>query len=143
MRIDPPLYIASTRIHCWKCHAEMPAITLVAPDIPDGFDEVYVLSNIAHLPSEVLNFIQRTFPHFKLRYSKTTQSRYFANTCPKCHMLSGDFHLHGEPGATFCPTTPAEAQRLWLKEIPLSCPVEIEASPGAGSGELIIEHARR
>jgi len=121
----------------------MPAITLVAPDIPDGFDEVYVLSNIAHLPSEVLNFIQRTFPHFKLRYSKTTQSRYFANTCPKCHMLSGDFHLHGEPGATFCPTTPAEAQRLWLKEIPLSCPVEIEASPGAGSGELIIEHARR
>jgi hypothetical protein len=143
MTINPPLYIVSTRIHCWKCSTQMPAISLVAPDIPEGFDEVYVLSDIENLPREVLAFIHRFFPHFVLRYSKTTRSKYFANTCPSCHMLSGDFHLHCEPGATFCPETPKDAKRLWLKEIPLSGPVDVEASPGAGAGELIIENARR
>ena len=46
MRVNPPLYVASTRIHCWKCGAEMPAMALVAPDAPDGFGDVCVLSNI-------------------------------------------------------------------------------------------------
>ena len=143
MRVNPPLYIASTRIHCWKCGAEMPAMTLVAPDVPDGFGDVCVLYNIRSLPAVVADFIHRHFPHFKLRYSKTTQSGYFANTCPKYQMLSGDFHLHGEPGATFCPETTEDARRLWLKEIPLPSSVEIDASPGVGCGELIIDHGRR
>ena len=143
MTINPPLYIASTRIHCWKCDAQMPAVTLVARDVPEGFGDVCVLSNIQTLPPAVAHFVGRHFPHFQLRYSKTTQSRYFANTCPKCHMLSGDFHLHSEPGATFCPETPEDARSLWLKEIPLDGPVDIDASPAVGSGELILEHGRR
>ena len=143
MRINPPLYIASTRIECWKCGAHMPAITLVAPDIPDSFGDVGVLSNIQTLPPEITGFVGRHFPHFKLSYSKTTQSRYFANTCPKCKMISGDFYLHSEPGATFCPETPDDARCLWLKEIPVASPVDIGASPGVGSGELILEHGRR
>ena len=70
-------------------------------------------------------------------------TRYFANTCPKCKVISGHFFLHGEPGAPFFPTSEAEARSLYMKEIPLSGEVEVAASPGLGVGALIMENAKR
>lgn len=70
-------------------------------------------------------------------------TRYFANTCPKCQVISGHFFLHAEPGAPFFPTSEEEARFLYMKEIPLSHSVEVGAVPGLGTGDLIMENAKR
>lgn len=70
-------------------------------------------------------------------------TRYFANTCPKCRVISGHFFLHAEPDAPFFPTSEEEASSLYMKEIPMSGSVEVDASPGVGIGELIMENAKR
>ena len=142
-RIDSPVYLASTTIGCWRCNADMPAVAIIAPNVPEAEGEVCTLSDIRSLPSNLRSFIQKRFPSFRLKYSKTTQSEYYANTCPKCGMLSGDFYLHSEPGGPFFPTSEEEATHLTVVEIPLDGPVEVEAGLGMGTGDLILEHAKK
>lgn len=142
IRIDPPLYLASTMICCWRCGADMPVVALIAPNVPETEGTVCILSDVRELPSSVLAFVQRRFSTFKLKYSKTTQSKYYANTCPRCGVLSGDFYLHSEPGVPFFPTT-EEATDLALEVIPIQAPIQVRAGLGMGVGELIMEKAKR
>jgi hypothetical protein len=109
IRIDPPLYLAHTKISCWRCGAKMPALALVAPNVGEADGAICILSEIKELPPVVLQFVGKRFPSFTLRYSKAVGSRYYANTCLTCGVISGDFYLHSEPGAPFFPTTKAEA----------------------------------
>jgi hypothetical protein len=81
----------------------MPVVAILAPRVAGTEGEVCILSEITELPEAILAYIQRRVPTFKLTFSKTIEQKYFANTCPKCAMLSGDFHLHEEPGAPFFP----------------------------------------
>lgn len=141
--INPPLYLASAIIGCWRCGAEMPAVTLVAPNVPDTEGTVCILSDIRELPPVVRHFIEAKFPTFQLRYSTTTRFKYYASTCPQCRVLSGQFYLHSEPGAPFFPTDEQEAGCLTLEEVPLDGPIQVRAGLGMGPGELILEHARR
>jgi hypothetical protein len=62
---------------------------------------------------------------------------------PEVPVISGHFFLHAEPGAPFFPTSEEEARSLYMKKIPLSSSVEVDASPGFGIGELIMENAKR
>lgn len=143
IRIDPPLYLARTMVSCWRCGAKMPALALIAPNVAEADGEICILSEIEELPKAVLQFVGTRFPSFALRYSKTAGSQYYANTCPKCGVISGDFYLHSEPGAPFFPTTEEEAKQLTLEAIPLACPITIHAGVGVGAGDLILEHARK
>ena len=144
MKVLPPLYLVGKKIYCWKCAARMPAVALLAQDFEDA-DEYgpCVFSNVEHIPASVLKYIQGRVPTFRLRYSKTVRANYFANTCPQCGVISGDFHLHSEPGGPFFPTEEDEAQSLYLTEIPLSGPVTIRGAPGFGTADLILAHAKR
>ena len=141
--VEPPLYLIGKMYFCWRCNAKMPVVSVLAPKVRDSWDQVCILSGIVEMPEDVVAYIQGRVPTFKLKFSKTVGQSYFASTCPKCGMLSGDFHLHSEPGAPFFPTTEREAASLYMTEIPISGPVEIQASPGVGCGELILENARR
>ena len=153
LKVLPPLYLVGKKIDCWKCGARMPAVALVAPNVEGMYDgededggendEICVLSDIVKLPTNVLEYLQQRVPTFQLRYSKTVGDKYYANTCPRCGMLSGDFFLHSEPGAPFFPMDEAEAALLYLTEIPIESPVFIQAGCHMGTGELIISHARR
>jgi hypothetical protein len=142
-RIDPPLYLAHTIISCWRCGADMPAVALVAPNVPGTEGEICILSDIHELPPMVLRFIHRRFPSFRFKYSKTTRSEYYANTCPRCGVISGDFYLHSEPGAPFFPTTEEEARDLTIEPVPLRDPIEVRAGLGMGVGDLILKCAVR
>jgi len=142
-RINPPLFLASTVIGCWHCGADMPAVALVAPNVPETEGTVCILSDIRQLPQSVLTFIHNRFPTFKLKYSKMARSEYYANTCPKCGVLSGDFYLHAEPGAPFFPTDAEEAAELTIEQIPISQSIEVQAGHGMGVGKLILECAKR
>jgi hypothetical protein len=121
----------------------MPVIALLAPNVVGADGQVCVLGQIEKLPEDILEIIQKKVPTFRFRSSMMGGTRYFANTCPKCRVISGHFFLHSEPGAPFFPTTEGEARSLYMKEIPISSSVEVDAVPGVGSGELIMENAKR
>lgn len=40
-------------------------------------------------------------PTVKFAYTRTTGTRYWANTCPHCHAVQGDWNLYAEPGGPF------------------------------------------
>ena len=151
LKVSPPLYLVGKKIDCWKCGARISAVALVAQRV-DGInndedvsedEEVYVLTDIVALPPIILKYLKKRVPTFQLKYSKTAGDKYYANTCPRCGTLSGDFFLHSEPGGPFFPTDEAEASHLYLTEIPIESPVYIQAGFHVGTGDLIIKHARR
>ena len=158
-KVSPPLYLVGKKIDCWKCGARMPAVALVAPNVEgvvalsfeDAHDgeveiegeKVYTLSYITSLPQEVLQYLQKRVPTFKLKYSKMADYKYYVNTCPSCDILSGDCHLHSESGAFFFPPDENEAATLYLNEIPIKFPVYIEAMFCVGAGDLIVRYAQR
>ncbi|MBL7181101.1 MAG: hypothetical protein ABIK98_06585 [Pseudomonadota bacterium] len=121
----------------------MPVVAFLAPKVEDADDDICILTDIDELPIEILSFIQKRVPTFKLKYSKTAEHKYFANTCPKCGVLSGDFFLHSEPGAHFFPMDDEEAKTLYITEIPLSNSITVKASFHIGIGDLILNHATK
>jgi hypothetical protein len=143
LKINPPLFMVGIKIHCWRCEAKMPVISLLAPNVDNTEDQVCLLSGIENLPNQVLSFIQIRVPTFKLKFSKTANTKYFANTCPKCGVLYGDFFLHDEPGAPFFPEDEEDAKSLYIKEIPISRPVQIKAGLSLGLGEIILSNAKK
>jgi hypothetical protein len=143
LKINPPLYMIGRKISCWRCGSRMSVIALLAPKVDDTEDQVCVLSGIENIPEKILSFIQSKVPTFVLKLSKTIGSKYFANTCPKCRVIYGDFFLHEEPGAPLFPSDEKEATSLYIKEIPLSEPIEIGAGVGIGLGEMILKNAKK
>jgi hypothetical protein len=143
LKINPPLYLMGKKIYCWSCNFKMTVITLLAPHVEDTENQICILSDIDELPNGVLSYIQKKAPNFKRKFSKMARKKYFANTCPKCNVISGDFFLHSEPGAPFFPTDEAGAKSLYITEIPLSEPIMAKASLGLGVGDLILKNAKR
>ena len=143
LKINPPLYLIGKKISCWRCEAKMPAVALLAPNVEDTDNQICILSDIYDLPNEVLSFIQQRVPTFKLKYSKMADAKYYANTCPKCKVISGDFFLHSEPGGPFFPIDANYAKSLYIKEIPIVNSITAEASFGLGLGELILSNAKK
>ncbi len=143
VRINPALYLAHTVIGCWRCGETMPAVALIASNVPQAEGQVCILSEIEELPEAVLHFVRKRFLSFKFKYSKTTGSQYYANTCPGCRVISGDFYLHSEPGAPFFPTTKEESKELTVEAIPTGESINVRAGLGIGVGDLILKHAKR
>jgi hypothetical protein len=141
--INPPLYMVGVKIHCWRCQAKMPVISLLAPKVDDTEEQVCLLSEVEEIPKDVLSYIQSKVPTFRLRYSKMADTRYYANTCPECGVLYGDFFLHDEPGAPFFPENEEDARFLYINEIPLLGPVQITAGLSFGLGEIILRNAKK
>jgi len=143
LKINPPLYMVGCMTSCWRCGSRMPVIALLAPKVDDTEDQVCILSGIDHIPNEVLSFIQSKVPTFVLRYSKTVGKKYYANTCPKCRVISGDFFLHEDLGAPFFPPDEEQAKSLYIKEIPLSKSIEIKGDISLGVGDIILSNAKK
>ena len=121
----------------------MPVVAILAPQVLGTEGEICILSGITELPEALLAYIQGRVPTFKRQYSQTVGQTYFANTCPKCGVLSGDFYLHAEPGAPFFPTDAHEAASLYMTELPASGRMHARASISMGCGDLILQNARR
>ena len=143
LRIKPPIYLIGKKIGCWRCGERMPVVALLVSAVEDAENDVCVLSEVVALPEDVLSYIQKRVSTYQFRYSKTVQGNYYANTCPSCGMLSGDFFLHSEPGAPFFPMDEKEASLLYLTEIPIQGLIYIRSGFHAGTGDLILKHAKR
>jgi hypothetical protein len=143
IQIHPPLYMIGKKIRCWRCESVLPVIALLAPKIVDTEEQVCVLTGITTIPDEVLKFIQSKVPTFKMRHSRKAGKTYYANTCPKCGVIYGDFFLQDEPGAPFFPEDEEAAKFLYIKEIPINGPIKMSAGLGFGLGETILANAKR
>jgi hypothetical protein len=143
LTVHPPLYLIGKMYSCWRCAAKMPVVTLLAPTVDDMDAQPCVLSDVTRLPDDVLAYIQKRVPTYVMCYSKTIQGKYFASTCPKCKVISGDFHLHSEPDAPFFPTDEEQAATLYMTEIPIDGTIHVHASPNPGCADMIMEHAQR
>jgi hypothetical protein len=113
----------------------MPVVAVLAPKVEGTAGETCILSEITELPEVVLAYIQGRIPTFKLMLSKTIGQ--------KCGVLSGNLHLHSEPGAPLFPNDEHEAASLYMTEIPLPVRIHARASISMGYGDLILNNARR
>ena len=143
--LNPPIYLVTGQEECWRCGELQRAVELVAELTPSGPDDgahLASLSNIEELPDEVLDLITERHRPFRLHRSKTAQQEYYTNFC-QCGANFGDFFLHSEPGHAFFPLDEETARSMTVEELPLSGPIEVRASFGAGTEEFILAHAQR
>ncbi len=144
LKINPPLYLLSANRPCWQCKTKISLAALLATNVNANHHDICILSNIIQLPDELLAFIQSRVPSFKYSFSEVIESRYFANTCPSCGVVQGDFFLHTEPGSPFCPLDKQEASALCMIKIPMEKPIVVKATCGVGAYcDMIYVHAKR
>jgi hypothetical protein len=131
--------LAMSRTRCWKCSTMTPVACLVVGpeheedcgDLDDCWeraDYASALSDITFISVAALDVVRERAPWFRRVFSKTAEREYWGNTCTSCGALQGDFHLHQEPGAAFCPTTAKERARISI--VPIVVPLEASASVG-------------
>ena len=110
-QLDPPIHLVTGDWGCWRCGESMTVAAILCENVGSSDAGPYILTNTVELPTTVIAFIQKRCPTYRLKYSRTVGRRYFANNCPKCGMISGDFYLHSEPGGPFFPTN-----QRWIAE---------------------------
>lgn len=125
--LQKPIYLVETTRKCWKCNNIIPIFGVAnrrdkkAINVP-SYDDMDDVSNyrperdyyhkhfgfslrffeyIQGMSNEDLHKIKVIAPDYQLRFSKTVGYKYFANTCPHCKMIQGDFELYEEPDEGF------------------------------------------
>jgi hypothetical protein len=75
------------------------------------------VSYVADLSPRALSQIRRFSPLWRAGYSQAIQGSYYANHCPHCERLQGDFMIFSEPGGAFLPVSPKNAAQIRLYRI--------------------------
>lgn len=122
-------YLVTAAEECWRCKQAFQAVAcLMAPGFvlneqPNGSREERsadwaFVEYITRLPPDAIGFIQSVQPAYRQGFSKTTDSRYYANHCPSCRALQGDFHLYSEPDGAFWLVSAMDAARMQARRFP-------------------------
>ncbi|MBM7562953.1 DUF5710 domain-containing protein [Fusibacter tunisiensis] len=117
-----PIFLMKTTRVCWRCEKEIEIYGLGNKMINNSiyyhncdveqvdFDNysnedyysktfgfpIRFVTYITELPSEELSKIIEKSNTYKLKYSNTVKSKYYANTCPHCNNIQGDYQLYQE-----------------------------------------------
>ncbi len=68
---------------CWKCNNDMP-LALIIKD--------YRIIDPSSFTEKAIEIANRNGANIRKRYSKTTNSQYYANVCPKCNAFVGSHY---------------------------------------------------
>lgn len=85
---------------------------------------------VTGFPPAIVSLLKPEAPLYRPAFSKTTQSTYWANHCPSCKVLQGDFNLFEEPGSPFLPMSIDHIRRM--KATRLTMPFEAQGEPSFG-----------
>lgn len=141
--LDPPFFLISGTTQCFRCGTSFEAVAIAASFAEEGTTEQCILSFVTDLPAGVLAYIQQRFPTYSLKWSDTAELRYYANTCPSCGVIAGDFFLNS-PGEVFAPMDEHAAMLLTVEQIPVENPVGVVAEINYGAFiALILREGRR
>lgn len=122
-------YLAEAAEICWKCDEPTRVFGIAVPagyeyaeyeageKIWDSTGDMAFLSYIEYLPESVQTQIRALTPHYRLDFSKTTNSSYWMNHCERCGMKQGDHELFHEPDGAFQPMTRENARAIKLHRI--------------------------
>ena len=137
--IKSPVSIALNSSDCYKCANKTAVISLASNNFyylntDENEDEKWFradgwsfFSMPVFIENELVGKINKLFPNYKIAYSKTAESSYWANLCENCGALQGDFFLHSEPGGAFFPLEIEEYEQLTFITVPSKFDVEIDA----------------
>lgn len=146
------IYIIEGIHNCFKCGNENRVIGFGLEnyyefgdyeDIKNGFEyysgEIHIASHINSMPNKILKYVQENY-NYKLRYSKTVESSYYANCCQNCDVLQGDFFLFSEVDSPFWIEDEEAAKKLKLYRIPLKYDILVDdVEVGFGSNDYLIK----
>ena len=137
--IKSPVSIALNSSDCYKCANKTAVISLASNNFyylntDENEDEKWFradgwsfFSMPVFIENELVGKINKLFPNYKIAYSKTAESSYWANHCEHCGALQGDFFLHSEPGGAFFPLEIEEYEQLTFITVPSKFDIEIDA----------------
>jgi hypothetical protein len=74
---------------------------------------------IIELPPLIAKMLKAEAPLYRPAFSKTTQTTYWANDCPSCKVLQGDFNLFEEPGGAFFPMSVEQVRKMKASRLPV------------------------
>lgn len=122
-------YLVTAAEQCWRCKQGFQAVAfLMSPgfildESTEGGGRERIadwafIEYITRLSPEATRFAQGVQPAYRQGYSRTTESRYWANHCPSCSALQGDFHLYSEPDGAFWLAEPEDAARMQARPLP-------------------------
>lgn len=140
-------YLVRSPTRCWSCTAPFDAIGfLLAPGFEmKEFDEdergdraedwsrqqdwrfAYYITDLS---AAVVDMLKREAPSYRRAFSKTTETTYWANHCPKCGALRGDFYLFEEFDGAFSPISVEHVLRM--KATRLTTPFEANGQSSFG-----------
>lgn len=153
--IKSPVSIALNSSDCYKCANKTAVISLASNNFyylntDENEDEKWFradglsfFSMPVFIENEIAGKIKRLFPNYKIAYSKTAESSYWANHCEHCGALQGDFFLHSEPGGAFFPLEIEEYEQLTFITVPSKFDVEIDADYSwLSNADVIPKYAR-
>ena len=75
------------------------------------------VSRITDIDPRALSQMRHYSPIWRPGYSHTAGTSYYANHCPHCARIQGDFMIFSEPGGAFLPASPDQAGRIQLHKI--------------------------
>ena len=75
------------------------------------------VSRVTDIDPRALGQIRHYAPSWRPGYSQTAGTSYYANHCPYCSRLQGDFMIFSEPGGAFLPESPQQAAKIHLHKI--------------------------
>ncbi|MCX8565576.1 MAG: hypothetical protein ON057_000303 [Glomeribacter sp. 1016415] len=147
-------FIAQTFNPCWKCGKHTSAFGFILPaghetlepddedDDRDAwcrYDEPTIVHYVTELLPSVVARIKAFSRHYRVDFSKTTQSSYWMNHCEHCGMKQGDFEMYCEPQGAFFPIDENAASQIVLHEFaePFGC------NGSAVYGNHLFEYMRR
>ena len=105
-----PLYLAISRIKCWRCKADTSVAAIIATRVDEyeegtleeGGGEEYVYGiDEDEMPDPLRLALEPAAPDYKPIFSGTTQETTWANGCEYCGALQGVFYQHMEPDGPF------------------------------------------
>ena len=143
--VKTPFYLALSSRPCWKCGQITPLVAIGSDhyiqyeDTYDNEDTLWteehnltLFSNVTYVPKRIAEMIQKEYPFFQYKYSKTIEGKYWGNTCAHCGMLQGDWFNHNEPDGAFFPCSPEEAKAITLikKSFKYDFPIVGDSSNG-------------
>ncbi|HCL3713518.1 TPA: hypothetical protein N2B46_003761 [Pseudomonas aeruginosa] len=131
-------FIAQTTKPCWKCNEHTSVFGFILPaghetlepdegdDERDAwyrYDEPTIVHYVTDLFPAVATRIKAFSRHYRVDFSKTTQSSYWMNHCEHCGMKQGDFEMYCEPQGAFFPMDECAASLIVLHEFaePFGC----------------------
>lgn len=131
-------FIAQSTKPCWRCHDSTKVYGFVLPaghealmvdeedDERDAwyrYDQPTIVHYVTDLLPSVAARIGAHSGHYRIDFSKTTQSSYWMNHCEQCGIKQGDFEMYCEPQGAFFPMDKRAASLIVLKEFhePFGC----------------------